>query len=35
MNSKESFKHAISTGHCINGNEVYKIIEINPDRSWK
>lgn len=35
MNSKESFNHAISTEHCINGNEVYKIIEINPDRSWK
>ena len=35
MNSKEILKYALSTGHCINGNEVLKIIEIDNDRSWK
>ena len=35
MNSKEILKFAQPTGHCINGNEVFKTIEINNDRSWK
>ena len=34
ISSKGTLKYAVSTGHYINGNEIYKTIEIHPDRSW-
>ena len=35
MNSKDSLKFAISSGHCISHADICKIIEINSDSSWK
>lgn len=35
MNDNGTSKYALSSGYCINNNEVLKILEIEKNRNWK